>query len=929
MSQIIKPKNDTREYIHMIMPNELEMIYIYDKDSVTAAVSLCVNIGQYEDPVEYPGIAHFLEHMLFMGTLKYPDINHFMSFLNKHGGLTNAYTSHEITNYFFNIQIDDKKINSFIKCLDIFGHFFIDPLFEIDAVTKEINAVDSEHSKNIASDDWRTNRLIKEIAFNTGPFHKFGTGNSETLKKDNIRDILLEFYEKYYSANLMKLVISSPYSFNEIKNDIINIFSQIKNKNVIKNIIPNISLNNKLVQMVPIEDKNKLHILWKLPCMRKYYKYKLTNLLCLILGSESINTLSYYLKRESYCNQLSAHEYDTDESMTLIEILIELTDKGFENIPLILSLVYQYINVIANTNPENIRQKYEETRKIGIIDFEYAVKINPEEYVPHLCPIMFFIEPSDIKNLLYRQHVPKRYSDKIYDITHDLLQNLVPINSIIIVSSKSYQNKTDKTEKWYGIHYKMSDLDINHTNNDTHMLYFPKKNKYIPKHINILSIKANPDNNPKLILDTENNKLFYKKDNEFNFPKILLSVVIYNKGIYDSITNYTFWQIFIKLLIKKHESQIFEMDIAGSTVSIKLSYNTITFQVNSYNDIIGNILEDFTNMFNKSSDFTLEEFELVKNMYTLELQNNVYLSPYVIGNMYLDEKSMRVHYTFYEILDELKNVNYTKFSEKQIQMSLLGSSKIIGLIQGNCYKENAIQYITYFNKFIKKNKYAHNTMFELDALQNGDVKIYTKKSFNKCENDSSVCVFYEIGKHIIDSNDSNDINNYNYGISLLMLIHNILKEQFFHQLRTIDQCGYIVTSNLGKINTNYECLYGEKFIIQSAKISPKDMRSKIMKFIKKSLELIKDVTDDILNKYRKIVITELFEPNHNIYEEFYKNLYSITNNDYEFNNRQKIKVILNKITRTELVKFYENYFVNKTTRKIRVVEIYSKSHIEN
>ena len=43
------------------------------------------------------GIAHFLEHMLFMGTEKYPDENEYSKFLAAHGGSSNAYTAAEDT----------------------------------------------------------------------------------------------------------------------------------------------------------------------------------------------------------------------------------------------------------------------------------------------------------------------------------------------------------------------------------------------------------------------------------------------------------------------------------------------------------------------------------------------------------------------------------------------------------------------------------------------------------------------------------------------------------------------------------------------------------------------------------------------------------------------------------------------------------------
>jgi hypothetical protein len=58
------------------------------------------------DPWELPGLAHFCEHMLFLGTDKYPLENEYGKFISAHGGHTNAYTAADHTNYHFDIAPD-------------------------------------------------------------------------------------------------------------------------------------------------------------------------------------------------------------------------------------------------------------------------------------------------------------------------------------------------------------------------------------------------------------------------------------------------------------------------------------------------------------------------------------------------------------------------------------------------------------------------------------------------------------------------------------------------------------------------------------------------------------------------------------------------------------------------------------------------------
>jgi insulysin len=64
------PALDTRSYRVIRLANDLEALLIHDADTDKASASLDVNIGSFSDPKEMPGLAHAVEHMLFMGTEK-------------------------------------------------------------------------------------------------------------------------------------------------------------------------------------------------------------------------------------------------------------------------------------------------------------------------------------------------------------------------------------------------------------------------------------------------------------------------------------------------------------------------------------------------------------------------------------------------------------------------------------------------------------------------------------------------------------------------------------------------------------------------------------------------------------------------------------------------------------------------------------------
>jgi insulysin len=113
-------------------------------------------VGHMSDPAETPGLAHFLEHMLFLGTTSYPEDNSYKKWLNDHGGSSNASTSMERTNYFFDVAAPHLE-----STLDRFSSFFIEPLFSQDCTDKELSAVDNENAKNVLNDNRRLLQLAK------------------------------------------------------------------------------------------------------------------------------------------------------------------------------------------------------------------------------------------------------------------------------------------------------------------------------------------------------------------------------------------------------------------------------------------------------------------------------------------------------------------------------------------------------------------------------------------------------------------------------------------------------------------------------------------------------------------------------------------------------------------------------------------------
>ena len=84
-------------------------------------------------------MAHFLEHMIFMGSKKFKESDAYSGHMASHGGSCNAYTEFEITNYQFQVQYSALE-----KALDMAANNFASPLLNEDSMIGEMKMVNDE-----------------------------------------------------------------------------------------------------------------------------------------------------------------------------------------------------------------------------------------------------------------------------------------------------------------------------------------------------------------------------------------------------------------------------------------------------------------------------------------------------------------------------------------------------------------------------------------------------------------------------------------------------------------------------------------------------------------------------------------------------------------------------------------------------------------
>ena len=266
---IIASANDSRQYRHVTLPNKLDVLLISDPTTDKAAASLDVYVGSYQNPDDRSGLLHFLEHMLFLGTEKYPDADEYQRFISEHGGSHNAGTGLENTNYFFDIDAAHLE-----PALDRFAQFFSAPTFDATYVDRERNAVESEYRLKIKDDSRRGLDALQEQINPKHPLSKFTVGNLDTLADRDghpLRDELLAIYKKYYSANMMKLVVLGSESLDQLQAMVEPRFSVVANSNaVVAPLTEPLVTPDRLplqLSVVPLQESRELSLAFPMPKM--------------------------------------------------------------------------------------------------------------------------------------------------------------------------------------------------------------------------------------------------------------------------------------------------------------------------------------------------------------------------------------------------------------------------------------------------------------------------------------------------------------------------------------------------------------------------------------------------------------------------------------------------------------------------------------
>ena len=216
---------------------------------------------------------------------------------------------------------------------------------------------------------------------------------------------------------------------------------------------------------------------------------------------------------------------------------------------------------------------------------------------------------------------------------------------------------------------------------------------------------------------------------------------------------------------------------------------------------------------------------------------------------------------------------------------------------------------------------------KITKLSNDKIYRYNFSSKDEKNETSVMKVYYQID----DLSFNNDIFNpelyeqYLKYSAISKMIFYIFNVSFYDELRTQKQLGYDVSFS----SNDYVVILGFKFYISSSKYDPDEILEHINKFIiKHDLNKEENFTDENYEQYKKAILVDLMEKPLTLSNEFNRDYPHVLDRAYTFDEREKlIKYIKEKLSKKDVIEFFNNYIFNKAKRL--EIALYSSIKKEN
>lgn len=888
---VIKSENDKRNYRYLVLDNQLRVLLISDPATEKSAAALDVNVGANQNPADRAGLAHFLEHMLFLGTEKYPQAGEYQEFISQHGGSFNAYTAAENTNYFF--EIDNEQLD---PALDRFAQFFVAPLFNAEHVERERNVVNSEYLAKLKDDGRREWDVYRELMNPQHPSAKFSVGNLATLADREghpVREDMIAFYHQHYSSHLMSLVVLGRGNLDILEAGVRARFNAVPKRDIsIANNYPTLFDKYRLPASVEIKPEKELRQLtfnFPIPNPDQFYQKKPFAYIAHLLGHEGEGSLLSLLKRLGWAESIYANTVLQSRSDAVFQLSIQLTPQGVRARDQIVSLVFHCIEQLQLRGLSSWR--YGELQQLADLEFRFQEKRPPMQTASVLAGAMKTYLPKDIVrgDYIYTAYDERLIKKSLSYLTND--------NLLLILTAPDVEPY--RISPLYSAPFVVRAgapelLDLKPAVRKE--LFLPEKNLFMPRRLavksgSLLEESSAADIQPQLIIGNKNMRVWFAQDQQFMQPRALINLRIKSPLIATSAEGAAQAQLFAALITDQLNEFSYPAKLAGIDYTITPNVRGYDISIFGYSSRQGLLMNKVMEVM-RASKFNEERFTLIKEHLLRTWRNQYKDLPYQVLAKQLPVLQTDPYWSNVQLIAALENKTLEQFS--RFTSRQLIDAKMDALFYGNYFRAEALKLaVLVEHELLNRQTGRDLSPVKLLLLPKGSEKPWLYAQ-NLEHGDNIVELLIQSPSTSIDDT------------AHMMLLRQLLQPAFYNQLRTEKQLGYVVAA----IATPLLNLESSLLIVQSPGVAEDKIIQEIDLFLDEQLTQVGE--NFVINQ--RSLIKKLREPARSLKEQGERYWIAITTYDNHFSRRLDLAEAVARITPESLNNFYRSIFMDKNRR---------------
>ncbi|KAJ2048520.1 metalloprotease [Coemansia sp. S16] len=457
------------------------------------------------------------------------------------------------------------------------AQFFILPLFNTDCIDRELKAVDLEYK-----------------------------GNTETLKGAaeelglDLREELIKFYHKYYSADIMHLVVVGNHSLEVLSEWVASKFSDIESRGNTRPVVDFHPIGKaelgKLVHYKTVCKKYELKLEFALPELKSVNSAKPFAYINALLGHKEPGSIYLVLRENGWATATSGYSIITFyDGFSTYEISVTATPEGLENYEAMVSVIFGYIKMLVESGPQE--WYFKELSLVSKARFAFKDKEDAMSYALRLSGEgrNQYVSP---QHILSHNYLASRYDA---DIISKCLSYLNPSNYRLFIGAQEHKAVECRLEeKYYGVLYLIGDLpshmtsDVKYNRNIAKMLHLPGRNKFLPENLSVTkpaTIADPPALEPVLLRKNDKIEVWFKQDDQFFTPHGRIGLAISSEYVDNSPLNHLLSTLLCKVVSAELQEQLFSASMASSYFNMSPGGGLINVGVSGFSNGLPNLLK--------------------------------------------------------------------------------------------------------------------------------------------------------------------------------------------------------------------------------------------------------------------------------------------------------------------------------------------------